>query len=104
MTPEGSVKAKVKAILRRYKLWYFMPVSAGYGKHGVPDFICCVRGTFLGIECKAKGGSVTHLQAQCHLEIVQAGGYTLVVNPHNVNVVEAYIQMLGASPHEIATK
>lgn len=98
MTPEGKVKAQVKAILRRYQLWYFMPVSAGYGKHGVPDFICCVNGKFLGIECKARGGDLTHLQAQCQLEITNAGGYTLVVNPHNVVVAEAYIQMLGALP------
>lgn len=97
MTPEGKVKAKVKAVLKRYpKVWYFMPVSGGYGKAGVPDFVCCLRGQFLGIECKAKGGQLTHLQAQCHLEMTKAGGIVFIVNEHNIEMLGRQLEALGA--------
>ena len=101
MTPEGRVKAKVKAILKRYRnVWYFMPVSGGYGKHGVPDFVCCICGGFIGVECKAGRGDVTHLQAQCHLDITAAGGVVFVVNEHNTAMLGSYLEAHGAEPHE----
>lgn len=82
MTPESSVKAQIKRWLSKldYEVWYFMPVSRGYGKHGVPDFICCVAGHFIGIEAKAPGGKVTARQ-QNELEGIQlAKGGSFVVS------------------------
>ncbi len=32
-----------------------MPSANGFGKVGVPDFICCWQGRFLAIEAKAPG-------------------------------------------------
>lgn len=98
MTPEGKVKAQVKAVLKKYRVWYFMPVSAGYGKHGVPDFICCVHnggmfGAFLAIECKAEGGKITALQAIQHIGITAAAGIVLVINEHNINTLEQHLRM-----------
>ena len=55
MTPEGKVKQQIKAILDAYDVYYFMPHGGMFGNIGVPDFICCYHGIFLGIEAKAKG-------------------------------------------------
>ena len=52
-TPEAKVKAKVKAILKNLGAYYVMPVTSGYGNSGAPDFLVCIRGKFIGIECKA---------------------------------------------------
>lgn len=54
-TPEGKVKNDIKKVLDKHKIWYFMPSANGFGKVGVPDFICCWQGRFLAIEAKAPG-------------------------------------------------
>jgi Holliday junction resolvase len=53
MTPEGKVKKQVKKILDDVGAYHFSPMTAGYGRSGVPDIIACVKGKFIGIECKA---------------------------------------------------
>lgn len=54
-TPEGRVKDAIKKLLNARGIWYFMPSANGFGKVGVPDFICCWEGRFLAIEAKAPG-------------------------------------------------
>lgn len=84
MTPEGKVKAKVKAILKAAGAYYAMPQTGGYGHSGVPDFLICWRGQFIGIECKARGNQPTALQEQQIKQIRSAGGRAWVVNEANV--------------------
>ena len=85
-TPEGKVKDKVKKFLKEHGIWYYVPVSAGYGVHGIPDFVCCADGLFVGIETKAPGKrekknrGCTALQALRGKEIVEAGGVWCVVD------------------------
>lgn len=100
MTPEGRVKAAVKNIFKKYKpkLWYYMPVSAGYGAHGIPDFICCCNGWFFGLECKADDGEIEPIQALQIAAIQLADGFTLVVyGCKDMPVLEAHINMMMAS-------
>ena len=79
MTPEGKTKAMVTAILRDAQVYWFMPPGVGYGRAGIPDFICCANGHFLAIECKAGRGKTTALQDRELQRIRDAGGTTLVV-------------------------
>jgi hypothetical protein len=58
-TPEGRVKDKIKRVLKSHGFWYYMPMQNGMGVVGVPDFVCCVRGLFVGIEAKAPGRVAT---------------------------------------------
>lgn len=41
-TPEGTVKAAVRAILKEHNVYYLQPVQMGYGPAGV-DFHCVIR-------------------------------------------------------------
>lgn len=93
-TPEGKVKAKVSALLREYKLWYFFPANNGYGRHGIPDLIAIVNGRFVGIEVKAdKSKKPTALQIKCGEEIVAAGGaWFLIYDDETLAQLEAYIR------------
>lgn len=94
MTPEGRVKAKVKAWLQARGVWYCMPIGSGYGSSGVPDFICCWGGRFLAIETKAPGrrNGTTALQKQ-QIEAIQAAlGVAIVVDD-----VSQLDEMFGAS-------
>lgn len=80
MTPEARVKDAVKKVLTAHGVWYFMPVSNGMGRHGIPDIICCAGGRFVAIECKAGKGRTTALQQRELERITEAGGAALVVN------------------------
>lgn len=82
-TPEGKVKDKVVAVLKREGIYYFFPATHGMGRSGVPDIICCVAGSFLAIECKAGKGKTTALQDREIDAIRTAGGVALVVNEEN---------------------
>jgi hypothetical protein len=82
MTPEGRVKARIKAWLKERGIWFCMPIGTGYGTSGVPDFICCANGRFLAIEAKAPGRArnTTVLQDQQIMAIHKAGGVAVVVD------------------------
>jgi hypothetical protein len=106
-TPEGKVKAEIKKLLARMGFiqagskkanwpgevygWYYMPVSNGMGVHGIPDFVCCYHGRFLGIEAKKPGGEPTANQLNRHEEIKTAMGEVLVVD--DVSVLEAHLRV-----------
>ena len=94
-TPEGKVKEAIKKRLNKAGIWqagqpkpaevrgwYYMPVPNGMGVHGIPDFVCCINGLFVGIEAKAPGKvkDTTINQQKRHTEIISAGGVVLVVD------------------------
>jgi Holliday junction resolvase len=92
MTPEAKVKAKVVKILKAHGVYYFYPVTGGFGRSGIPDVICCVSGYFLAIECKAGNNKPTPLQEAEMQKIRDAGGVTLVINETNIDDVELLIR------------
>jgi len=99
-TPEGKVKDKIKTILKRHGVYYVMPIGTGYGNAGVPDFICCVppRGGFLAIEAKANGGKTTALQDKNIEEILACGGGAVVIDEHNLSLLEPLLKdLFGAT-------
>lgn len=91
-TPEGKVKDKVVAVLKKEGIYYFFPATHGMGRSGVPDIICCLNGRFMAIECKAGRGSLTALQAQEIERIRSAGGCAAVVNEENIDNVPEWIR------------
>ena len=93
-TPEGKVKAAVKKILEKKNVWYFMPFMMGMGRVGIPDFIACVNGTFLAIECKAGKGELTALQERELLNIEFAGGVAVVVREDTLTDLEKGLEEL----------
>jgi hypothetical protein len=92
ITPEGRVKAHVKALLNKYNAYYFMPATGGYGRSGIPDIIGCIGGQFFAIECKAKRGELTALQARELDRIANECGVIFVANEHNLEMLEDLIK------------
>jgi hypothetical protein len=84
MTPEARVKSDISAILAKHGAYRVMPVSNGMGAHGVPDFLVCHCGRFVGIEAKAGNGRPTALQLSNLRRIEEAGGVALVINEYNI--------------------
>lgn len=85
MTPEAKVKKKVREVLKALGAYYVMPITGGYGNSGAPDFVVCLRGRFIGIECKAGKGKTTALQEKNLAQIRSAGGLAIVINEENIN-------------------
>lgn len=91
-TPEAKVKAKIKDLLKKYGVYYAMPIGTGYGNSGVPDFLCCAGGHFLAIEAKANGGKPTALQLKNIKQINDGGGTAVVIDETNLTMLEAVIK------------
>lgn len=94
-TAEGRVKEKVVKTLKDYGVYYFYPVTGGYGASGVPDIIGCYHGTFFGIECKAGKGKTTALQDKNLNMIAASGGYTEVINEENIDAVSTMLDRIA---------
>jgi hypothetical protein len=82
-TPEGRVKALIKAFLKTLPdCWFYMPVQNGMGTVGIPDIIACIKGVFVAIEVKAPGklANVTPNQVNVLNSIKAVGGVAMVVD------------------------
>lgn len=77
-TPEGKVKAKVKALLTKYGAYQFWPVQTGYGAATL-DCLGTHDGIFLSIETKAPGKKLTPRQEDTALRMREAGGIVFIV-------------------------
>jgi hypothetical protein len=87
-TPEARVKAKVKNLLARYKVYFFMPATHGYGSSGVPDIVACMQGKFIGIETKANGGVPTALQMKNLMSIVDNKGISIIIDETGIGLFQ----------------
>jgi Archaeal holliday junction resolvase (hjc) len=95
MTPEAKVKKKVVDVLKKNNAYYFFPATGGYGRSGVPDIVCCYRGIFVAIECKAGSNKPTPLQEAEMQKIREAQGFVLVVNETNIEDVAILLRDIG---------
>lgn len=100
-TPEAKVKAKVVSILKAHDVYHFFVPQNGYGRSGVPDIICCVRGYFLAIEVKAGKGTTTVLQDREIHAIRKHKGLALVINETNLEQVEEVLKELNREEGDI---
>ncbi len=92
MTPEAKVKKKVRAVLESHGAYYAMPVTGGYGASGVPDFLVCHHGRFIGIETKSGTNKATALQISNMKRIEWAGGAAVVINETNIDELDKLLK------------
>jgi hypothetical protein len=91
MRNEGDVKKAVKEILNKVGAWWYMPPASPYGRIGVPDFICCLRGKFFSVETKFGYNKPTARQEIEMQGIRKAEGTTLVINENNIRELQDYV-------------
>jgi hypothetical protein len=94
-TPEKKVKDAVVSILKDNGVYYFFPVTGGFGRSGIPDIVGCYRGAFIAVECKAGKNKPTALQCAEMLKIDKAGGLSMWVNEETLYVVEDAINLIN---------
>jgi hypothetical protein len=94
MTPEGKVKEKIKAVLRKYNVYWHMPVQNGMGAPSL-DFVCCTHGKYFVIEAKAGNKMPTPRQYSTIREIQLRHGHAFVVNEvTGTETLEAWLKSL----------
>jgi Holliday junction resolvase len=91
-TPESKVKKSVKNVLESLGAYYVIPVTSGFGRSGAPDFLVCLNGRFIGIECKSGNKRPTALQLDNLEQIEKCGGLSLVINEENVVHLVHYLK------------
>jgi len=91
---EKWVKQQVVKMLKERHVYYFFPVAGAYSSIGVPDIVACVRGRFVGIECKAGNNRPTEIQLRNLEAIRDNNGIALVVNEDNLEVLELRLETL----------
>jgi len=94
MTPEKKVKDAVCKVLKQYGVYYFFPVTGGFGRSGIPDIVGCYKGNFLAIECKAGKNRPTALQEAEMRKINTARGVALWVNESTLGDVEKLLNTI----------
>ena len=100
MTPEGIVKKRVRAILDKYAVYYFLPVSNGMGVMGIFDIVCCINTVFLGIECKSDAKKKpTALQTRNADKAAAAGAVVFLAHIDNLKDLEDTIRQIKGEQH-----
>lgn len=86
MKKEADVKENVKRIFNYFgpAVWWFMPSMNGYGRQGVPDFVCSVCGFFVAIETKFGDNKPTAMQVREIGHINASGGYAIVITENDL--------------------
>lgn len=97
-TPEGKVKAKIRAFLksRGERCWYCQPIGSAYSGGGIPDIVGVYRRVGFAIEVKAPGkeGNTTPLQEMALARVQAAGGVAFVAS--DVEKVEGVFDAIDA--------
>ena len=79
MKPETALRRRIHDMIKRQfpSAWIYHP--AFILQSGVPDFLICYRGVFIGMEIKTTIGVVSKLQFYVLDMIKEAGGIGCVV-------------------------
>lgn len=88
-TSEAHVKREVAKRLDQIGAFYFMPSASAFGKAGVSDFIGLYKGRFFAIETKFGSNKPTPLQVRFIEQVIEHGGYAMVINERNLDTVLA---------------
>jgi hypothetical protein len=91
---EKWVKQQVVKMLKERNVYYFFPIAGAYTSIGVPDIVACIRGKFVGIECKAGSNRPTELQLRNLEAIRDNNGHAWVVNEDDLETLERNLDLV----------
>jgi len=83
---EKYLQMKLVDWLKDHGIYHVKIITAGGA--GTPDIIACVKGRFVGIECKSKRGKQSELQKYREEKIRLSGGTYMLVNDYRKFIEE----------------
>jgi len=80
-TPEGKVKDWLVRYILKYfpDAWIYKAPAGRYGRKGVPDLLCSIKGIFVAIEVKADNGTLSQYQDYEIKKLDKSEALTLVI-------------------------
>lgn len=103
MAAEKEFENKVKAFLKEQGCWFIKYWGGGgFTKSGVPDLLVCCKGSFLGVELKARSGRPSVLQVRELGRIRSAGGYAVLLYPQDFDLFKELVHYLSVGDTESA--
>lgn len=96
MTPESTVKRKIKKLLDSLgdDVYCDMPVPGGYGKPTL-DYVGCYLGVYFAIEAKALGKKPTPRQEATSERIRAARGAVFTVDgPESLDILGRWFELV----------
>jgi len=84
---------QVIPFLKTLKNTHFRGIQA-MAARGIPDFLLCSRGRFIGLELKTDTGKVDPLQEYELKQIEKCGGVAIVARPNNWASIKALLKKL----------
>ena len=92
---EKWVKQQVVKMLKAMGVYYFFPIAGAYTSIGVPDIVACIKGRFVGIECKCGMNMPTVLQQKNIDAIIANGGVAIVINEGALETLKKILEDLN---------
>jgi|SaaInlV_110m_DNA_1040235.scaffolds.fasta_scaffold00408_25 hypothetical protein len=95
-TPEKKVKDWVcKWLDKTYPDHYrYMPVPTGFGRRGVADIVCSIKGKWVSIEVKTDKGKPTKLQEIDQSKVIASGGVAIIIYGKDQNALDELYEVL----------
>jgi hypothetical protein len=90
---EKDIVSAIKEYLKTVNNCFYWKEHGGeFGQAGIPDIICCLKGSVIALEVKTENGKTTVLQEVTLRKIRKAGGRAEVVR--SVDDVKAIMEKL----------
>jgi hypothetical protein len=94
MKLEAKVKEQCRQIFAEFgNDQPYMPAPALYGSAGAADFVDCMFGRYIAVECKKKGGKQTALQKLFQQGVESRGGTYLLIDGTNTDMLRELLFM-----------
>jgi hypothetical protein len=88
-------RRKIVPWLKEHGIYYFKPPGGPYCSHkGIPDFILCVKGRFIGLEAKSDRGKMSEWQEKERKRVERAGGLFYLTFPKNWESVKRLLKAM----------
>jgi hypothetical protein len=94
-TQEKILKKDLKILLNERGAKWFMPVPTGYSE-GAVDFIMCYKGRYVATETKVHPNTMTVLQQDFLLDVIQAGGVGILA--YHTDIVMRVLDFIDNDP------
>jgi Holliday junction resolvase len=88
---ERAIVEVLKKFLKDRGIFYIRNIGSNAMRAGLPDFVLCLNGKFIGVECKSGTDDLSAIQGVVRDEIVASGGEYFVVNEGNIDKFKRWV-------------
>jgi len=94
MAAEKNFENRLKKFLEDEGCWFVKFFANAYTKSGIPDLLVCCNGSFVAVEVKAPNGKPSELQKMNIKNIIEQGGWGVILYPDQFDDFKKIIHCL----------